>query len=136
GNVAALDVLRAMGRSPESVEAFLGELNAAVGVDDHYDTAVKHLERSLSDLEDLQYRARAVVEEMALTLQASVLMRFAPRPVAEAFTVSCLGGGAGGVFGTRARGVETEVILDPARPRHCVVWARGGNLLVPEPGPA
>ena len=118
GNVAALDVLRAMGRSPESVEAFLGELNAAVGVDDHYDTAVKHLERSLSDLEDLQYRARTVVEEMALTLQASVLLRFAPTPVAEAFTVSRLGGGSGRVFGTLPRGVDTEVILDRARPRH------------------
>src|SRR5699024_12668799 len=56
----------------ESVEAFLGELNAAVGVDDHYDTAVKHLERSLSDLEDLQYRARAVVrsEEHTSELQS------------------------------------------------------------------
>ena len=106
-----------MGRSPESVEAFLGELNTAVGVDDHYDTAVKHLERSLSDPEDLQYRARTVVEEMALTLQASVLLRFAPTPVAEAFTVSRLGGGSGRVFGTLPRGVDTEVILDRVRPR-------------------
>src|SRR5699024_4633282 len=46
GNVAALDVLRAMGRSPESVEAFMGELAAARGVDDHYDAAVGQLEQS------------------------------------------------------------------------------------------
>jgi len=117
GNVAALDVLRAMGRSPESVEAFLGELGTAAGVDDHYDAAVKRLENSLGDLDEIQFRARSVVELMALTLQASVLLRYAPTPVAEAFTVSRLGGEWGHVFGTLPRGTDTELILDRARPR-------------------
>lgn len=116
GNVAALDVLRAMGRSPESVEAFMGELAAARGVDDHYDAAVGQLEQSLGDLDGIEYRARSVVELMAVTLQASVLLRYAPTPVAEAFTVSRLGGGSGRVFGTLPREVDTELILDRARP--------------------
>ncbi|WP_017613279.1 acyl-CoA dehydrogenase family protein [Nocardiopsis salina] len=117
GNVAALDVLRAMGRSPESVEAFTAELAAARGVDDHYDAAVELLEQSLGDLSELEYRARSVVELMAVTLQASVLLRYAPTPVAEAFTLSRLGGGSGRVFGTLPTDVDTELILDRARPR-------------------
>ncbi|MGW8436890.1 acyl-CoA dehydrogenase family protein [Nocardiopsis sp. NPDC055551] len=117
GNVAALDVLRAMARSPESVEAFLTELRAAAGADDHYDTALKRLEQALGDVDEMQYRARSVVELMALTLQASVLLRHAPTPVAEAFTASRLGGGWGHVFGTLPRGVDTGLILERARPR-------------------
>ncbi|PWV49308.1 acyl-CoA dehydrogenase family protein [Nocardiopsis sp. L17-MgMaSL7] len=117
GNVAALDVLRAMAKAPEAVEAFMAELGTAAGSDDHYDAALKRLGQALGDPEEVQYRARAVVELMALTLQASVLLRYAPTPVAEAFTVSRLGGEWGHVFGTLPRGVDTELILDRARPR-------------------
>ncbi|MFE3461639.1 acyl-CoA dehydrogenase family protein [Nocardiopsis aegyptia] len=117
GNVAALDVLRAMARSPESLEAFLGEVGAASGVDDHFDAALKRLHQTLGDLDEAQYRARSVVELMALTLQASLLLRHAPTPVAEAFTRTRLGGEWGRVFGTLPRGVDTALILDRARPR-------------------
>jgi putative acyl-CoA dehydrogenase len=116
GNVAALDVLRAMAKSPESVEAFTGELNTAAGSDDRYDAALKRLGQALGDLDEIQYRARSVVELMALTLQASVLLRHSPTPVAEAFTASRLGGEWGHVFGTLPRGVDTDLILDRARP--------------------
>ncbi|GAA1087623.1 acyl-CoA dehydrogenase family protein [Nocardiopsis metallicus] len=117
GNVAALDVLRAMAKSPESVEAFMAELDTAAGSDDHYDAALKRLGQVLGDLDEIQYRARSVVELMALALQASVLLRYAPTPVAEAFTASRLGGEWGHVFGTLPRGVDTGLILDRARPR-------------------
>ncbi|GAB3718321.1 acyl-CoA dehydrogenase family protein [Nocardiopsis oceani] len=117
GNVAALDVLRAMSRSPESVEAFLAELDTAAGSDDHFDEALKRLGTALGDLDEIQYRARSVVELMALLLQASVLLRYAPTPVAEAFTASRLGGDWGSVFGTLPKRVDTGLILDRARPR-------------------
>ncbi|RKS07941.1 putative acyl-CoA dehydrogenase [Nocardiopsis sp. Huas11] len=117
GNVAALDVLRAMARSPESLEAFLGEVGTASGVDDHFDAALKRLRQMLADPDEAQYRARSVVELMALTLQASLLLRHAPTPVAEAFTRSRLGGEGGRVFGTLPRGIDTALILDRARPR-------------------
>lgn len=105
-----------MSKSPESVEAFLAELNTAAGSDDHYDAALKRLGQELGDLDEIQYRARSVVELMALLLQASVLLRHAPTPVAEAFTASRLGGGWGHVFGTLPRGVDTGLILDRAAP--------------------
>lgn len=117
GNVAALDVLRAMARQPASVEAFLAELGRAQGADARYDTAVKRLLSELGDLEEAEFRARGVVELMALTLQASLLLRHAPAPVADAFVGSRLGGEWGHVFGTLPRGTDTRTIIDRNRPR-------------------
>ncbi len=78
---------------------------------------MKRLRRTLGDTEEMAFRARSVVESMALALQASVLLRHAPSPVAEAFTRSRLDGEWGHVFGTLPRGVDTEAILERARPR-------------------
>src|SRR5690606_24623312 len=117
GNVAALDVLRAMAKSPESVEAFLAEVRLAEGADPHLDAALKRIGTELSDLADIEFRARELVRLLALSLQASLLLRFAPAPVAEAFTASRLGEGRGDVFGTLPRGTDTAAILERARPR-------------------
>ncbi|MBB4932143.1 putative acyl-CoA dehydrogenase [Lipingzhangella halophila] len=117
GNVVALDVLRAMGKRPDTVEVFLAELARAEGVDTRFDQAVKRLRAELGDLEDLQHRARGLVELMALTLQASLLIRYAPEPVSDAFTASRLGGEAGRTFGTLPRGADTAAIIDRNRPR-------------------
>ncbi|MFV2197609.1 acyl-CoA dehydrogenase family protein [Nocardiopsis sp. LOL_012] len=117
GNVAALDVLRAMGRAPEAVEALTAELRSASGADARYDAALKEVESALGDPDEAEYRARSVVELLALTLQASLLLRHAPTAVAEAFTASRLDGRWGHVFGTLPRGVDTGAILERARPR-------------------
>ncbi|ASU84418.1 DNA alkylation response protein [Nocardiopsis gilva YIM 90087] len=117
GNVAALDVLRAMAKQPQSVEAFLAEVGRAQGADARFDAAVKRLLSELSDLEEAEFRARGVVELMALTLQASLLLRYAPTPVADAFVGSRLGGEWGHVFGTLPRGTDTRTLIDRNRPR-------------------
>ncbi len=117
GNVVALDALRAMGKRPDTVEAFLAELSRAEGADSRYDNAVKRLRAELGDLEDIEFRARALVELMALTLQASLLIRYAPAPVAEAYTGSRLGDDGGRAFGTLARGTDVSAILDRCQPR-------------------
>ncbi|WP_026120788.1 acyl-CoA dehydrogenase family protein [Nocardiopsis potens] len=117
GNVAALDVLRAMARSPESTEALLAEIRLAEGADPHLDAALKRIGAELSDLSDAEFRARELVRLLAVSLQASLLLRSAPAPVAEAFAASRLGEGRGDVFGTLPRGTDTEAILDRARPR-------------------
>src|SRR5436190_21919645 len=69
GNVAALDALRAMGRQPESVAAFFAEVELAAGGDARLDDAVARLKKELADLSDVEYRARRLVESMALALQ-------------------------------------------------------------------
>jgi len=95
GNVIALDVLRAMSTEPESVDAFFAELRLAAGEYDLFDNFGARLKEQLAPVrqapEDYAALARTVVEKMALALQASLLIRFAPAAVADAFVVSRLG---------------------------------------------
>jgi putative acyl-CoA dehydrogenase len=111
GNVQALDVLRAMARSPESVEAFFAEVDLARGEDPRLDAAADGLREGLGDLTDLEARARRLVERMALVLQGSLLVRWSTPAVADAFCASRLGGDWGHAFGTLPRGVDTAGIL-------------------------
>ncbi|MDT4913011.1 MAG: putative acyl-CoA dehydrogenase [Pseudonocardiales bacterium] len=115
GNVAALDTLRAMGKEPQAIEAFFGELQLAVGADARYDDALALLQKQFSDLDDLQFRARRIVEQMAMVLQGSLLLRHGDPAVADAFVASRLGGDWGVAYGTLPAGVDTAAILDRAR---------------------
>src|SRR3954453_22161034 len=65
GNVNALDTLRAMAKSPESVEAFFGEVELAAGANPQLDDHVRRLKDELQDLDQIEYRARRIVEHMA-----------------------------------------------------------------------
>jgi putative acyl-CoA dehydrogenase len=53
---------------------------------------------------------------MALVLQASLLVRYAPAAVAEAFCASRLETGPGPVPGALPSGVDTRAIVDRAAP--------------------
>jgi putative acyl-CoA dehydrogenase len=117
GNVAALDVLRAMGREPEGLPAFLGEVEQAAGADARLDAHVDGLKRSLAAVAsggDPQFGARRVVEDMGLALQGSLLVRHAPAAVADAFCASRLAREGGRVFGTLPAGVDAAAIVDRA----------------------
>lgn len=114
GNVAALDVLRALAREPEAREAFFAEVVLAAGADRHLDAAADRLRKSLDDTGDFEVRARRVAEDMALVLQGSLLVRFAPAAVADAFCVSRLAGDTGRAFGTLPAGLDLDVLLDRA----------------------
>jgi putative acyl-CoA dehydrogenase len=114
GNVAALDVLRAMGRQPDSVQAYFDEVEQAAGADARLDDAVAGLRKELADISDVQYRARRVVETMALVLQGSLLLRHAHPAVAHAFCASRLAGDWGRAFGTLPPGVDTAAVIERA----------------------
>jgi putative acyl-CoA dehydrogenase len=116
GNVVALDVLRALRREPTALDAFLAELGLARGADRRLDDAVTDVLQSLADLDDLEHRARRLVERMALVLQGSLLVRYAPPSVADAFCASRLAGDAGMGFGTLPRGTDTQAIAARATP--------------------
>ncbi|MCU1657097.1 MAG: aidB [Pseudonocardiales bacterium] len=115
GNVAALDTLRAMVREPETIEGFFAELELASGADARYDDALAVLRKEFSDQDHLEYRARRVVERMALLLQGSLLLRHGHAAVADAFCASRLGADWGVAFGTLPTGLDTASILDRAR---------------------
>jgi putative acyl-CoA dehydrogenase len=108
GNVAALDVLRAMAAG--GTEAFLAELDAAAGADARLDAAVADLRKRLAAGPD-QATARRLVERMALTLQGSLLVRFGHPAVSDAFCASRLAGDWGTAFGTLPSAVDTAPII-------------------------
>jgi putative acyl-CoA dehydrogenase len=117
GNVICLDVLRAMGRSPESVEAFFAEIALAEGTDRRLDAFVAALRKELTDFEAIEARARRLVEHLALALQAALLVRCGDAAVADAFCASRLSGDHGLAFGTLPAGVEFGKIIERARPQ-------------------
>ncbi len=119
GNVAALDVLRAMVREPDGLPAFLEECELARGSDARLD---RHLDEvheqtaSVFETEDPQFHARRIVEELAVALEASLLVRFSPPAVADAFCAARLNGEGGRVYGTLPSGVDAQAIIDRALP--------------------
>ncbi|MFL6259702.1 MAG: isovaleryl-CoA dehydrogenase [Thermoanaerobaculia bacterium] len=114
GNVQCLDVLRAIQKSPESLKALLAEIRAARGGDHRLDIFVNELQAQLERPEDLEARARRLVERLALALQGSLLVRHAPPEVADAFCASRLAGDGGRAFGTLPVGTDFKVILERA----------------------
>jgi putative acyl-CoA dehydrogenase len=118
GNVIALDVLRAMATEPESVDAFFAELRTASGEHPVFDDFTARLKEQLAPMRaapaDFAGQARNVVEKLALALQASLLLRFAPGPVAAAFVVSRLGAGRSFTYGNLPPSSDLTAILERA----------------------
>ncbi|HEY0558562.1 MAG TPA: acyl-CoA dehydrogenase family protein, partial [Thermoanaerobaculia bacterium] len=112
GNVQCLDVLRAIQKSPESLQALLSEIWEARGGDHRLDIYVNELRTQLARTEDLELRARRLVERLALALQASLLVRHAPPEIADAFCASRLDGDGGRAFGTLPAGADFGAILE------------------------
>ncbi len=115
GNVMSLDVLRALTRSPRSLEVFFDEVEQARGADARLDARVGALKSQFSEPETLETRARRVVEGMALCLQGSLLVRHGAPAVADAFCASRLAGDAGLEYGTLPAGVDFEAIIERSR---------------------
>ncbi|MFI7386317.1 acyl-CoA dehydrogenase family protein [Streptomyces sp. NPDC049813] len=111
GNVNALDMLRALAREPESLDAFRTEVAAAAGADARLDTAWRELQGELTLTEDAPLRARRVIERAALVLQGALLVRHAPPAVADAFCATRLAGDRGLAFGTLPPGTDFAGLL-------------------------
>lgn len=116
GNVQALDVLRALQRQPAAFNAYLQEVGKARGADHRLDAAIKGLLTELADLDGIEARARRLTERLALVLQGSLLVRYAPPEVADAFCASRLGGDGGAAFGTLPHTLDLASIMERARP--------------------
>ncbi|MCZ2407336.1 MAG: isovaleryl-CoA dehydrogenase [Burkholderiales bacterium] len=117
GNVQCLDVLRAMAKEPEVVQAFFDELRPTQGQNPHLDAQVRALAQEIKEPAGMEYRARHVVERMALAMQASLLLRVAPDFVADAFCASRLDGQGSFHYGALPRGAQVQAIIERATPR-------------------
>ena len=116
GNIMCLDVLRAAGRSPDSLDAVVEELNGSRGVDPRFDRFCLKLTDDLTGSPPHEGDARRIVERLVLALQAALLLKHGTVTVADAFCASRLDRDSGGAFGTLPRGIDTGRIARAAAP--------------------
>ncbi len=117
GNVICLDLLRAIDRTPAAIEAYFAEVELAKGSDLRLDGVVAQIRDRLGKggTGTLQGGARILIEDLAVALQASLLIRHAPTVVADAFLASRLGAGRRLVYGTLPPDVVEQEILSLAQ---------------------
>jgi putative acyl-CoA dehydrogenase len=126
GNVTALDLLRAIARSPGSLDAVRTELSLATGADRRLDRAIDRLWTELGqiardDQVTAQFQARRLAGMLTTVAQAALLLQNAPAAVSDAFSASRLDdfsgiGGPGVSFGMLPRGLDLARVLDRTRP--------------------
>ena len=115
-NIQALDVLRALGKTPQVLGAWLAEVEEGLGRHATLDAAVDRLKSDLRSADEAEYRARDLADRLALTMQASLLARTGSPAVAEAFAASRLGPRGERSYGSLPRGVDVEAIIARGNP--------------------
>ena len=116
GNVMCLDVLRALGRQPETASVLMAEISRASAMDPRLDREIGSLKALLSSQDVPAAAARGLVERLAVVLQAGLLLRYSPSYVAEAFLAARLGEQRGLCFGAAMAPEGVEKILERAWP--------------------
>ncbi|MGB7260215.1 MAG: isovaleryl-CoA dehydrogenase [Pseudolabrys sp.] len=117
-NVMCLDVLRAIERMPAAGDVLVEELSAATGSDPLLKAFVGRLQKRLMTRERAdETQARAFARDLVVGLQAALLIKHAPGPVADAFCVSRLGEERGGAFGMLPHGTDMAEIVARAAPQ-------------------
>jgi putative acyl-CoA dehydrogenase len=104
GNVVALDMLRAIAKEPETLDGVIDEIRLAH--DPRLDAAIERMRSELTEA-----TARRAAERLAVALQASLLIRFSPPAVAQAFCASGLDGDRGLVYGTLPGNIDFSAVL-------------------------
>ncbi|HSM86497.1 MAG TPA: isovaleryl-CoA dehydrogenase [Candidatus Limnocylindrales bacterium] len=126
GNVICLDILRAVTKDPATMDAVADELRSARGKDPRLDSYLAQTESDLAASVkqgtrngggETESQARRLAERLALSLQASLLLRHGSAETAEAFIGSRLNGDRGHNFGTLPAGTNFSAILDPVAAR-------------------
>jgi putative acyl-CoA dehydrogenase len=117
GNVQCLDVLRAIRKSPESLQALLREVGLAAGENPRFDAHLEALQDQLPPDGCPPALARSFVAGLALAWQASLLIRAGNAAVSDAFCAARLGGGIyGGLYGNLPAGIDYRAIIERSLP--------------------
>ncbi|MCO1333855.1 acyl-CoA dehydrogenase family protein [Microbulbifer sp. OS29] len=116
GNIQAMDVLRAITKTPAAVSHWFDELGISRGIDTRFDKAVDNLRKELSDLNQFEYRARYIVDQMAITMQIHLLLQNNNEAVCDAFIKSRLENTGAHNTGCLPKGIDIETLLKRANP--------------------
>ncbi|HSC82092.1 MAG TPA: acyl-CoA dehydrogenase family protein [Pseudomonas sp.] len=114
GNVQCLDVLRALSKEAGVLDALFAELGDGHG-DARLKVHIQQLQAAFRDTAEIQYRARQLTEDVAVALQAKLLLEAGNATVSDAFIASRLGDG-GRVYGTLPRGIDAEALVARSTP--------------------
>jgi putative acyl-CoA dehydrogenase len=116
GNIICLDVLRALTRQPDTVQALIATIEPVArdhAVLEHHFERMASLLRRPDQLAEGQ--ARHLVEQLALGLQAAIMLSHAPGPVAAAFCQARLDPDRGRVFGALPPIGDLKPLIERAR---------------------
>lgn len=114
GNVQCLDVLRALSKEPGVLEVLFNELGNGHG-DAHLKSHIERIKTDFRDTDEIQYRARQLTEDVAVALQAKLLLESGNALVSDAFIASRIAG-RGRVYGTLPRGIDAAALVARSTP--------------------
>jgi putative acyl-CoA dehydrogenase len=118
GNVQCLDMLRAMHRTPGSLDAFLNEIHQSESKHPLIRKNLDLLHAELANPQDIEYRSRLIVGQMARLFQASTLIQYGQADIADAFCQARLKNENNGwVYGTLPDHIDCGSIIQRAQPR-------------------
>ena len=111
------DVLRALRREPETLDALFAELTAARGLNSDYDRQLDWLAQGFAEPNELEMRSRLLVERTGMALQASLLLRSSQPEIGDAFCRARLGAERGSALGCLQPGDPVDLLIDRAMPQ-------------------
>ena len=117
GNVICLDIIRAMSKSPESVSRLIEEISIAQNAHPLIQSGIQRLKTQLEQLsqmtaDQMATQARRMADQMALLYQATLLYRFQPSSIADAFCVARLADDRGYQYGDLSPSIDVNLILN------------------------
>lgn len=115
GNVMGLDMLRAIGREPEALDALVRHLGDRLAGDTRMQAPLAALQATWQQPPDaLEAAARRTAQQLVLLLQAALLRDHAPAFVADTFIASRFDPQWGRVFGTLPDPARHVAVIDRA----------------------
>ncbi|MFW6339490.1 MAG: acyl-CoA dehydrogenase family protein [Wenzhouxiangella sp.] len=116
GNIQCLDVLRAVAREPRCLEALMAFIQPQASRCPELAACRQRIAAAFDQPDMLEGQARRVVEDIALALQATVMLKAGPEKVASAFVAARLVDRSGLLFGQLPTGADVEALIERAQP--------------------
>ncbi|WP_416307407.1 acyl-CoA dehydrogenase family protein [Neptunicella sp. SCSIO 80796] len=112
GNVQCLDLLRVLNKEPDTLKALINELEQARGKLPLFDRKLDSLLAELAEQQDIEIRARQLMEQLALLWQAATLQVYGEQWIAEAFVSARLSDKQYHQYGTLDKSIDASAIVE------------------------